>query len=240
MKKRLLLLLLLPVALFAQEKNVISLSRYFPKTDKVSAFEKALSAHAQKYHKDDVRWMVFTIESGPDAGGYMVAEGPTSWDGLDHRGDISKAHMDDWEMNVQTLLTDKMLSDYFVYRLDLSTADLSGVTGKIAISHVYFKPGYNNDMQELIKGLKNTWVDGGQSVAVYEASSSGEPQYMYITMYKQGLKERTTGFRPAFPVSFAKANGGETAFNKYIEGVRMAVNRQWGELLFFKPDLRSK
>jgi hypothetical protein len=240
MKKLLLLLLAMPVFLWGQEKNVATFSRYFPKSDKVNAFEKALAAHAQKFHKGDVHWRVFTIESGPDVGGYLIVEGPTNWDGVDNRGDLGKAHMDDWETNVQTLLADRYNNDYFVYRADLSTAELTGVTGKVAINHTYFKPGYNADMQELIKGLKKTWIDNSQSVAVFEASSSGEPQYMSVTMYKQGLKERQIGFRPAFPVSYAKSNGGESAWNKYIEGVKMAVNRSWGEMLFFKPDLGSK
>lgn len=45
-----LVLTALPFFSFSQEKNVISASRYFPKQDKVPAFEKALAAHAQKYH----------------------------------------------------------------------------------------------------------------------------------------------------------------------------------------------
>lgn len=240
MKKLLLLLLAMPVVLTAQEKTVTTFSRYFPKADKSNQFEKAIAAHAQKFHKDDVRWKVFTIESGPDNGGYLVTEGPMTWDGVDNRGDLGKPHMDDWTMTVQPLLTDKSVNDYFVYRLDLSTADLSGVTGKIAISHQYYKPGYFTEMQELVKSMKNSWIEGNESVAVFVSSSSGEPQIMTITLYKQGLKERETSFRPSFPVTFAKANGGEPAWNKYREGVKMAVSRQWGELLFFKPDLSSK
>ena len=240
MKKLLLLLLAMPVYLFAQEKSVTTFSRYFPKQDKSNQFEKAVAAHAQKYHKGDVRWAVFTIESGPDAGGYLIAEGPTNWDGVDNRGDLGKMHMDDWQMNIQPLLSDKYVNDYFVYRLDLSTADLSSVTGKVAINHSYFNPGYNMEVQELFKGLKKTWMDSDQAVAVFESSSSGEPQYMTITLYKQGLKERETSYRPAFQVRYAKSNGGESAWNKYIEGVKMAINRSWGEMLFYKAELSSK
>ncbi|HET7897710.1 MAG TPA: hypothetical protein VFL47_08570, partial [Flavisolibacter sp.] len=227
MKKLLLLLLTLPVFLAAQEKTVVTFERYFPKPDKVNAFEKNLAAHVQKFHKGDVGWRVFSIESGPDAGGYLVTEGPTSWDGVDKRGDLGKMHMDDWQMNVQPLLLDKATTDYFVYRLDLSTADLSGTTDKVTIGHNYYKPGYYNEATELLKGLKNNWVQNGQSVAVFESSSSGEPQLMTFTMYKQGLKERETAFRPALPVTFAKANGGEPAWNKFVEGVKMSINRQW-------------
>jgi len=240
MKKQLLFLLVMPVVLFAQEKSVLTVSRYFPKADKATLFEKAVGAHAQKYHKADVRWMVFSIESGPDAGGYMVAEGPNNWEGIDNRGDISKAHMDDWEINVQPLLTDKMHSDYFNYRLDLSTADLSAVTGKIAINHLYQKPGYLGDIEEWYKAMKKNWTETDQSVAVFQSSSSGEPQFMTITLYKQGLKERETAFRPPLSVTFAKANGGEDVWKRYLEIFKTSVSHQWGELLFLKPELGSK
>ncbi len=38
----------------------------FPKADKVLDFEKALAAHAQKYHTGDWKWRVYEIQSGPD------------------------------------------------------------------------------------------------------------------------------------------------------------------------------
>ena len=230
----------MPVMLFAQEKSVVTFTRYFPKADKVTVFEKALAAHAQKFHKGDVKWMVFTIESGPDAGGYLLAEGPTSWDGLDKRGDISKAHTDDWDTNLQPLLTEKMRNEYYVYRLDLSTADLSGTTAKVGVNHTYYKPGFFGDMEEWYKAMKKNWADTDQAVAVFQSSSSGEPQFMSITLYKQGLKERETAFRPALPVTFAKANGGEDVWKRYLEIFKTSVSRQWGEMLFLKPDLGSK
>ena len=110
----------LPLFSLAQDKTIISASRYFPKQDKVAAFEKALASHAQKYHSGTWKWRVFTIETGPDAGGYHVTEGPMSWDDVDNRGDLGKAHMDDWNMNIASLLTDKGSVMYSNYRVDLT------------------------------------------------------------------------------------------------------------------------
>lgn len=76
MKTVCFLLLLIPFLGISQTKNVISTSRLFPKVDKVLEFEKALATHSQKYHTGDVKWRVFQIQSGPDAGGYHVVEGP--------------------------------------------------------------------------------------------------------------------------------------------------------------------
>ena len=70
MKCIVLLLLASPLFSLAQEGVVGSATRVFPKQDKVVQFEKALAAHAKKYHTGDWAWTVFSIESGPDAGGY--------------------------------------------------------------------------------------------------------------------------------------------------------------------------
>ncbi len=69
MKNLFFLLLLLPLFGIGQTKTMLTTNRVFVKNDKVSEFEKALANHAQKYHTGDVKWRVWSIESGPDAGG---------------------------------------------------------------------------------------------------------------------------------------------------------------------------
>ena len=109
-----LFVMLAPFCSIGQTKNVISTHRVFPKMDKVAEFEKALAAHAQKYHTGDAHWRVFAIQSGPDFGGYHITEGPTSWAGEDARGDLGADHMLDWNKNIAVHLTMKL-------QLDLST-----------------------------------------------------------------------------------------------------------------------
>lgn len=239
MRKFLLVLIALPFFSFAQEKNVVSVSRHFPKMDKVQQFEKALAAHAQLYHKGDVLWRVFSIESGPDAGGYQVVEGPTSWDAIDSRGDLGKAHMDNWSNTVQNLLTDRGSSMYSIYRPDLSTVQLTDYSDKIAVNHVFPKPGYGPEVEEGIKKLKKAWEVGGQTVAVYEASSSGPTQFSYVTRYKQGLKERNANFRKPMKERFIQANG-DGSWDDFLKLQKNAVDHSWSELLFYKKELSSK
>ncbi len=239
MRKLILVLLALPFFSFAQEKNVVNASRLFPKGDKVAAFEKALAAHSQKYHTGTWKWRVFSIESGPDAGGYHITEGPMSWDDLDTRGDLGKAHQDDWNMNIAPLLTDRGSSMYSLYRADLSTIALTEFTDKIAINHVFPKPGYTDEMEDLIKKIKKAWENGEQTVAVYEVSSSGPQQYTFVTRYKQGLKERNTGFRKPFKERYKTSNG-DTAWDDYVKAIRNMVDHSWSELLFFHKELSSK
>src|SRR5580765_7126112 len=107
MRKMLSLFLIIPFLGLSQTKNVLNAIRVFPRQDKLAEFDKALASHAQKYHTGDWKWRVWSIESGPDAGGYMITEGPYSWAGLDGRGDISAEHTADYEINVAPLTIDR-------------------------------------------------------------------------------------------------------------------------------------
>jgi hypothetical protein len=239
MRKIILLFLALPLLGLAQNKNLISASQYFPKEGKARLFEKALAVHAKKWHKGDHKWRVSTIETGPDAGGYLVVEGPTNWEGIDKRGDLGDVHMKDWETTVQTLLSDRGSTMYLTFREDLSTVQLGDFSDKTSVTHVFFKPGYFSDVQANLLLLKKVWEADGATVAVYEASLSGEPQFVIATRYKQGLKERDVVNPTAFPARFNKANG-EGSWAKYISMVKEGTARQWTEILYHKPEMDSK
>ena len=224
---------------FGQTKNVVSVTRVFPKIAKVAEFEKALAAHAQKYHTGDWKWRVFEIQSGPDAGGFHITEGPVSWTQLDSRGDISQAHTDDWNKNVTPFLNEKYESSYSVFREDLSTVQLTDYSDKIAIFHMLPKVGMGRKVEALLPLLKKAWEIGNQSVAVYVSSSSGEDGYAFVTRYKLGLKEREPEFRKSLGERFDQVNGAG-AWDGYLENVNKCAEKTWSELLFFRKDLSSK
>ena len=233
------LLFILPALGFAQNKNVISTFRVFPKMDKVLEFEKALANHAQKYHTGDVAWRVFAIQSGPDAGGYHVTEGPTSWEALDTRGDLGHDHQTDWHKNVAIYLTDRQSASYSVYIDTLSTIALGDFSDKINITHVYPKVGKGDNVVQMIRKLRKAWQANGVTMAVYAASSSGKAQYAIVTRYKQGLKERTSGFRKPFKGVYESIHG-EDSWEVYMENLSENIDESWSELLFLRKDLSSK
>lgn len=152
-----LLVMLLPLMGMAQNKNVVSTHRVFPKVDKVLEFEKALAAHAKKYHTGDVAWTVFAIQTGPDFGGYQLTEGPKTWESEDMRGDLGEEHTLDWNKNVAIYLTDRQSAGYSVYVDSLSTVALNDFSEKVNITHVYPKVGHSDDVVKIIKKLKKTW-----------------------------------------------------------------------------------
>ena len=99
-------------------------------------FEKALSAHAQKYHTGDWKWRVWAIQSGPDANGYHITEGPLSWDLIDGRGEISTEHNNDWNKNVAVYITDRGGASYSVFE-DISFTELSYGGCSTGFAHTY-------------------------------------------------------------------------------------------------------
>lgn len=238
MKRILLLFLLIPL-LGQSQNNVVNASRYFAKVDKVLEFEKALATHAQKYHTGDWKWRVFEIQSGPDAGGYHVTEGPASWEATDGRGNLGAEHNNDWNKNVAIYLTDRGSSSYSVYQDTLSTVALTDWADKINISHVVPKIGWGNKVREMITNSKPAWVAGGESIAVYQSSSSGPAQYTIVTRYKQGLKEKTMNFRKSFKDRYEAIHGADS-YDGYLEIIRTYVADVWSELLFYRADLSSK
>lgn len=239
MKNIFLLCMLMPFIGMCQTKNLLSTQRVFPKMDKVLEFEKALSTHAKKYHTGNAYWRVFDIQSGPDAGGVHITEGPTSWEAEDTRGDLGAEHKLDWNKNVAIYLTDRTSAGYSVYIDSLSTVALGDFSDKINIAHVYPKIGHGDDVVNMIKKLKKTWEVSGVTVAVYSASSSGPAQYTLVTRYKQGLKERAAGFRKPFREMYEVANGAGS-YAQYLKDAIEFVNENWSELLFMRKDLSSK
>lgn len=234
-----LLCIMMPFEGISQTKNLISTQRVFPKMDKVLEFEKGLAAHAQKYHTGDYTWHVFAIQSGPDAGGYHITEGPTSWAGEDARGDLGEAHMLDWNKNISAYLTDRQSIGYSLYIDSLSTIALGDFTDKINITHIYPKIGHGDDVVKMIRKLKKVWVAADVTVAVYVASSSGKAQYTIVTRYKQGLKEREAGFRKPFKPLYEGIHG-EGAYAQYLKDLEEHLDESWSELLFMRKDLSSK
>jgi len=239
MRKILSILLLIPFIGISQTKTIVSVTRVFPKADKVAEFEKALAAHAQKYHTGDFAWRVYEIQSGPDAGGYHLTEGPTTWDAMDGRGDLGAAHTNDWNKNVAIYLTDRSEQSYSEYDDSLSTVALGNYSDKIVITHMYPKPGMVVGVTDLVKRLKKVWTDGNETIAVYNVVNSGDPQITTVNRLKNGLKELADGYRPPMASRYNAAYGAG-AWDTYLADYAKYVERRWSEILVYRAELSSK
>ena len=239
MRKFQLLLLLMPFAAMSQNKNVASTFRVFPKVDKASAFEKAFIAHAQTFHTGDWKWRVFEIQSGPDATGFHVVEGPLSWETFDKRADLGAAHTADWNNNVMPNTSERGTANFSVFQEDMSTVKLTDYADKIMIVHVIPKPGMTTALDDMTKKMKAVWTAGNESVAVYRSIASGDPSLVYVSRLKEGLKELDAGFRKPMPERYAAVNGANS-WAGYLKDYSNIVEKRWSELLFYRADLSSK
>jgi hypothetical protein len=239
MRKIFLLWLLVPLMGLSQAKNVINVTRIFPKSDKILELEKALASHSQRYHTGDWKWRVFEIQSGPDAGGYHITEGPNSWEALDKRGDLGAEHTADWAKNVSPLTTGLGSQSYSVYDSALSTVQITDYADKILISRLNPKPGMVGGTLEIIKKMTKVWQAGNESVAVYATIGSGGPQYAMVTRMKAGLKELDPAFRKPMPERYSDVYGAG-AWDYYLADYAKIVESRWSELLFLRADLSSK
>lgn len=236
MKKLLAAWLFLPL-MGAGQQNVLQVDRYFPKTDKVLEFEKAMAAHVQKYHTGDNKVVVFFVETGPEAGSYVMVMGPKSWQEWDMH-DMGTEHDHDFLSTIMPLVDKYEGNSYVVVQTDLSTVQPGDFAGKVSITHVFFKPGWDRAYEELLKKAKKAWEAGGESVAVSRTNFSGQPQFMISYRHKQGLKEKAPDFRKSFKDRFT-ALYGEAAFNAAEQTIRNAVERTSGEILTMRKDLST-
>jgi len=233
------MLLLIPMMGFSQEKNVVSIERIFAKPEKIAELEKALAAHAQKYHTGDWKWRVSQIESGPDAGGYSIAEGPNTWTTLDSRGNLGAEHMADYQKSVAPLTTGQGSTAYLIFREDLSSVQPTEFTDKISVVHVFPKTGFGNKFEARTKKVKKVWEASGESAAVYQAHFSGEPQFVIVYRHKQGWKEKEAAFRKPFPERYNAVHGEDT-YDEYLEGIQKYTDHTWSEMILYRADLSSK
>ncbi|MDO8368290.1 MAG: hypothetical protein Q7T20_15930 [Saprospiraceae bacterium] len=147
-------------------------------------------------------------------GGYHITEGPNSWEGLDTRGNLGDEHNTDWHKNVAMYLTDRQSATYSVYEDSLSTVAVGDFSDKIQIDHLYPKIGSADKIRKMLAQRKKVWQANGLAVAVYSINASGAAQFAVVIRFKQGLKEKTPGFRKPFKATY-EGIFGEDAFEDH-------------------------
>ena len=236
MKKVLFLLTFFISVNLVAQNNVSFSSKIFPKIDKIQEFETALKVHVQKYHTNDWKWNVFQVQSGPDYGGYMISEYPVSWDQVDKRGDLGSAHMTDWNKNVLVHVREVGLGSYGEFKAELSTVALTDYADKIMIEYQLSNPGKMSVHKAMLEKLKKVWVEGKESVAVYEQVGSGAPKFAIITRFKDGLKVLSDDNQQAMSSRMDKVYG-EGSFKSFADDYSKNVESRWSEILYKRVDL---
>lgn len=243
MKRPVLLLafsIMLTLALSqAQDKATLSSYRVLPKPGKDAALKKAITDHAAKYHTGNWKWRVFSVLSGPDAGAYMINEGPNSWTVLEGRKDISDAHTRDYESNVLPLVERQVPDSYLIYQRELSSDSAVGPLKKALLRHFYFKPGKGTRLFDYLKTWKKVWEKLGLRVTVWSSFFSGAPRYVVASRLPQGWVDLERPVGKEMRESFDES-AGVGAYARFLEDLDRYVDRIDEEMIELLPELSSK
>jgi hypothetical protein len=234
------LCLILPLAASqAQEKATMTSDRVMPKPGKDAALKKALADHVAKYHTGNWKWRVFSILSGPDAGAYMLNEGPNTWTALEGRKDISDEHTRDYEANVLPLVEGNNPALFLVFQKDLSCDSSGGKFTKALLRHIYPKPGKGPRLAEHFKTLKAVWQKLGMQVVVWTTFYSGEPQFVLSYRLPHGFVDLEQSRMKAIREGYDEI-AGAGAYARYLEDLDKYVVRISEEMIELLPDVSSK
>lgn len=225
-----------PAPMPMPQKNVLSTYMVRAKPGKESELRAALAAHAAKFHKDDYRWRVAEVQSGPNEGMFLITEGPTSWTVIDDRGDLGVEHTQDYTTNVMPLVAANTPNTFHVYMDDLATVGATQYSNKALLVHMVVKPGRGDDAVAEQKKWKAIYQKLGLNVGVWHQVFSGANEYTAVWRMKNGLKDIDEKF------SLHKTCDelyGPAEWSRMQKANADIYSDIWTELIEFKPTTPS-
>jgi hypothetical protein len=246
MKRNFFLWLFLAAACFAngQGRTLYRVNMLTPKPGMRSAFEESWKLHLATFHSGTDKRYVYEVESGPDAGSYIIVQGPISYASMDTVLPTAKQHSLDMEKTFSPELesNNSMLVrwvDTLSYKGEVQ-ADLS------LLSVIVIKDGKLSDyMAEARKSvLLYTKLNAPFSIlAMVKQQAGSSPTVILIRKLKDGYKELDSDYLHLSPDWF-KANYikeyGQAAWDnrvKILEDVSVSRTQHFEK---FRPDLSSK
>lgn len=251
--KKLILLCLFALSAFisyGQGKTLYEVNMVKPKPGMISTFESKWKAHANIFHKNGDKRMVYEVTTGPHAGSFHIVEGPMSYADMDREKATDKAHLLDLEKNYFPYVDEDML--HGIYRWE----DTASYNGKVAadkfvvtVTHVKF-----GQMAGTLRESKRTALLQSKLPIPYKGSvntyvqilSGSDPVMVTIRNLKDGYKELETNYygasnpTNAFKEAYIKDYGQEDwdARSKLLDDNANVVSREV-YLMKLRKDLSS-
>jgi hypothetical protein len=248
MKKALLLAMAMPLAVAvgqtedsakaAPPKHTISVVRIKAMPGHREELKQALVDHAKAYHSGDWSWSIGEVESGADAGSFLVVEGPTSWTAADDRGDLGAEHSSHWRDKIMPLADPNPLHSFYVYAENLSTVPLGSRGGQRVVLNVYMvKPGRAALATDVMKRFRQLWMERGWDIGVWRSFASGESHIVAVAYLKDGWKDFDEDGKPLSAI--AGELWGPHGFSTLMDDMEKAFSSITTELADFRGNLGS-
>lgn len=242
MRKLLYTLLLLPFLVGAQdyqEPVVLQNVMLTVAPGHTKAFEEGLAAHNKKFHKEGpYQAMVYSINSGENAGKYMWNMGPLPWSAMDSRPAEDNGHDADWDTKVVPHLTGDVDVNYWRTHPDLSDFSKDFTLKNLSVFMIDVKPFKDMDfMNKVVKKVHKVYSEKmpEQRRGVYtnELGSTDGLDFAWVDFFDSMA---WMGREDKFLQQFEEVHG-EGSFATFLADVQATTNGQNTELWSFRKDL---
>lgn len=251
--KRIILLLLsvITISAYAQNKNISTINTVKPKLGQKMAFEAAYKQHIAKFHKSDEKMSVYEILSGQYAGSYHLVNGGRSFADMDkERGDAA-GHSMDLDQHFFPLLEETKNNSYRHVDSLSFHADVQAEKFLVNIRHIkssqfedYTKESYRGVI--ILGKLKGAFWENF-SINLYDQLWAGtDPVLVTVRSLKDGFKSLEDNFyntkndgNPTFKDEYIKAYG-TLDWDKRTKLMDEAVVKRDTYIMKLRKDLSSQ
>ncbi len=241
MKRTLLILLLAPWVLLAQEglqEPVFMNVMLTPNPAKISEFEAGLAAHNKKFHAEGSGTVnVFWIASGKNSGKYIWSMGPTSWAAFDETNTPDSEHTTDWNTNVAPYAEATMETTYWKNDLKHSNFSRDFTLKNLAIFIIDMKRFKQLEFEAVLDKVQEVYKakDPDHQWGSYfnEMPNNEGQDYVWVDFFDSSA---WMGKPDNFPQWFEEVHG-EGSFAKFLKEVDACTHGESSELWMFREDL---
>ena len=236
------LLILLVMTGWAQTGYVQFETSYMtPKPEYRDMVMKSVGAHAKKYHASDpYKMWAFEVVTGPHAGSFFVALGPSTFTQLDSRPS-SPEHDADWTNNITKYLADE--DDAAYWRLDTTMAYRAAGSenfGKSRLRWWTIHPGefdrFKEQMEKVNAVYKAKNYKASWNFYSRYGASTGPHACTEINFDNWAYLDNQIDFEKAF-----EEVHGQGSFDRFLDEIDIAADQSktYDELLVFVPEMSS-
>lgn len=227
-----------------QGKNTFS--RFYnvmPKEGHARQLEEGLKKHMafHRQHGDNSPWYVWTVETGPQFGSYLVGTMGHQWSDFDKMEEMGEADAADVEANIVPHVQ-HATSSIWMYRGDISPAPEGKPSKFTQVVHYALNPKGVQDFENVIKQINKAMMElpaaeRGNPPMIYQLYSGGKGPRIAIVFDRDSWGAFAPSGTPVMK-ALKKALGEQTANDIMNSGLK-AVRYSETEILRLRPDLAS-
>ena len=232
---------------FGQGKTLYTINIVKPKAGMKAAFEASWKLHLDKFHKTDDKRMVYEVTSGPEAGSYIIIEGPFAYADMDKDKPNAKEHSLDVDKNLSVKLEPGGMNFTLRWADTLSyNSNAIANSDKVLITRTHVKDGkmagYLAEVRRSALISEKLKSPLSYSINIKQLAGTN-PMIVTVRNLKDGFKEMEQNYFQLPPNTFREAYIKDYGQEEWDKRVKMLVDDVVSRELHFEKkrvDLSSK